>query len=240
MIKGKKAKRIAAPLIEAARGGRRRSSGIRARLVRKPRRIVRPGPVKGAWPQQDGGRRARRLRGSPPPHSTPNPIPIWRPLRCERSMGRALKTPTARRQSAPRGQNKIEKTSAKRQISRRLGRSIPRPLFETPPAHWIRPAPNPFRPRLGQCGSPGRGRPAAHRSGTCSGYPCFGGWGAQRAPHSVAPTAKGEESGRNCAPQVAQPRRPALARPPPHPTGSHGQHSLKAQGRALAPIDRTT
>ena len=130
------------------RGDRRRSSGIQARLVRKPRRIIRPGPVQGARHGKTAGGRAKRLRAARPPHATPTSIQSIFGGRIDASdRWRALKTPTAQRQSAPRGQNNIE--TKPRQRGRIQGGPtvrFPRRFLSPPPSHRLRPDPRPFCP----------------------------------------------------------------------------------------------
>lgn len=94
-------------------------------------------------------------------------------------------------------------------------------------------------PRLGQWVRPAAGArcpSAAHRSETGSVYSGLGNGCAARAPFRRPPLRRGKK-----AEEIARPQSPNPAgRPsPPHSTGFHGQKSLKAEGRALAPIDRS-
>ena len=223
------------------RGDRRRSSGIRARLVRNPRRIIRPGPVQVARHGKTAGGRAKRLRAARPPHATPTSIQSIFNGRINASdRWRALKTPTARRQNAPRARTK-------KNLGKAADFKAARP-FDSPAASYklrlrigFGRTRAPARPPPWPMGSTGRRHPTSvGRASKRNGFRLFrlGEW-VRSAPHSVAPHCEGGRKRKKLrAPSRSTPQAGPRAAPP-HPTGFHGRQSLKAEGRALAPIDRS-
>ncbi len=175
------------------------------------------------------GRRMQR----PPPSNQYLAAASMRAIDGARSKRRrrgAKTRPEAKIKTKPRQRGRIQDSPAVR---------FPRRFLSPPPSHRLRPDPRPCSPPALANGFDRPPAPDVRRPRIeAKRVPSIRAWGmgsAARAP-SVAPQSEGGRKRK----KLRAPGRPTpQAGPRPHSTGFHGQQSLKAEGRTLAPIDRS-